>query len=64
MASAERSARDHNNQVNRGWSGEQAAGMMDGMAGQHRFGQIHAIALPIYPANITIWAPRATASSR
>jgi Dolichyl-phosphate-mannose-protein mannosyltransferase len=55
---------DRNNQPNRGWGKEQARGMMDGMAGQHRFERIQTISLPTYPAEITIWAPRASTSAR
>jgi len=53
-----------NNQPNRGWDAEQARGMMDGMAAQGRFERIQTISLPTYPAEITIWAPRAATSSR
>ena len=53
-----------NNQPNRGWDEEQARGMMDGMAAQGRFERIQTISLPTYPAEITIWAPRAATSSR
>ena len=53
-----------NNQPNRGWDEEQARGMMDGMASQQRFERIQTISLPAYPADISIWAPRAAASAR
>jgi hypothetical protein len=54
----------HYNQPDRGWADEQARGMLDGVAGQHRFEPIQTISLPSYPAEVTIWAPRAEASAR
>jgi Dolichyl-phosphate-mannose-protein mannosyltransferase len=54
----------HYNQPDRGWADEQARGMLDGMAGQHRFERIQTVWLPSYPAEVTIWAPRAATASR
>jgi len=46
------------NQPGQDWADEQARGMMDGMATQHRFERIQTVSLPSYPADVTIWAPR------
>jgi hypothetical protein len=54
----------HYNQPALGWSEEQARGMMDGMATQHRFERIQTVSLPSYPAEVTIWAPRPTTPPR